>query len=172
MKTVFLFQEVSSRTLSFIKEHLSNKFFIFDTKQNDKVKAGPRIFEKDEKRVTLIPKTFMTNNRNKNELNTLNNVDNIKNMLAVKVGDVLVVNLHNHWKFGQNNIRYLISQVMGKRNISKVIIMGDFNNSKENIERQIGDERIKVLGTYEDTFLGHINCSSKLDNAVIIEKIE
>ena len=168
--SVFLFQEVSSRCLSFLKEHLSKEFHIFDTKVDDKIKAGPKVYSKDEKRVTLVPKSIMTNNRNnKNELNTLRgNVDNIKNMLTVKIGDTLIVNLHNHWKLGQTNIRYLVEQVINKRNVSKIIMMGDFNNSKENIEKQIGD--FKVIGTYEQTFLGNINCSSHLDNAIIIEK--
>lgn len=187
------FQEVSVNMYNNLKilfDETHNSYYSIKTTENNnslnKIRIpensrGPeKIFTKNEGRMTLVPKSIEVIKDEIIDLvpNQLQQYNSVKKALYLIINNILLCNLHYHYKLPIAEIETFINNLISSnKDADKFIIIGDINNSAEELEKIL--EKPDFLSDYgyvlfrpiKDTFIDSLNGSKRLDNAILIEKI-
>lgn len=101
-------------------------------------KINKKIFTKNEGRMTLVPKSIEVIKEEIIDLvpNQLQQYNSVKKALYLIINNILLCNLHYHYKLPIAEIETFINNLISaNKDVDKFILIGDINNSAEEIEK-------------------------------------
>mgnify|MGYP006419526413 CR=1 FL=1 len=172
---ILCLQEVGPRMLAFLNSRLTQDYNVYNNTTLDQFNFKGLVQEREQYRSIFIPKNISVRDSGEMELKNKNNPYIIfENYLLTSLHMHYSINLGDESKHAEFNdfISRLIAIAMEKE-VNKLILIGDFNNSRELIQNCINtlatsQVSINVIPPINSTFFIELNASDRLDNAIII----
>ena len=175
---IICLQEVGQDMLKIIKTKLNKTHNIFTNDTLETVNINGNTKTKVEYRLVCVPKKIKIDIKFEQKII----YPKFNTGVISKSEDFLICSIHMHWKIDLSipenikNFSNFINRLISKANkysIKKIIIIGDFNNSPNNIENAMKTILYpllyNVIAPNNFTFIDKINNSQILDNCIIIQ---
>lgn len=170
---IFFLQEVSSKMELEVRSKFSNSNYDIYSTDNDFVSTNSNVLFKDEKRLTIIPKSVIVTNLIKINVYNIGQAYKTQLLTQILIDDIHynICNVHIHFKTLFSQLIDFLNELMPYPNL---IIIGDFNTSLSGSELNNffqNESNLKILEPDKATFvdkMGFENSkkSDKIDQVI------